>query len=167
VFPADLVVQTAEDEGRIIKIIEFAVTFQVGAVKFHMVMDMGFVYMGGDKKLVFSLREFHGQLIAQFVGFLRRNFTRLEGLDDTVGDDVPLLRLAPPGGGFVEQLAHFKFFSGGFRAAHIGRHQFPVFGLFFFLVVIQTVMERLPAGFAPHAFTREQVGNRHADPPFL
>ena len=84
-----------------------------------MVMDMGFIHMSGDNKLMLSFCEFHSQFIPQLICLFRRNLPRLKRLDDAVGNNVPLLGLAPSGRRFIEQLAHFKFFSGGFRTAHV------------------------------------------------
>ena len=57
--------------------------------------------------------------LRQTIDRVRRNLPRLKRLDDAVGDNVPLLGLAPSGRRFIKQLAHFKFFGGSFRTAHI------------------------------------------------
>ena len=47
-------------------------------------------------KSVLALQKTLGKLVADAVGFLRRNFTRLEGLPHLIGDDITFLT-APDG----------------------------------------------------------------------
>ena len=60
-------------------------------------MDMGFIHMGGHYKLMPPAGKLHRQFIAQAVGVLRADLPRLEGLDDTVHDNIMLWRLFAPG----------------------------------------------------------------------
>ena len=77
--------------------LKFAVAVQIHAVKFNMRVDIGLIHIGTYHKLVLSAGKLHSQLIANPVGFLRADLTRLEGLDNPVHDDIMLFRLAPSG----------------------------------------------------------------------
>ncbi len=64
-----------------------------------MVVDVGLVHMGTDKKRMTPFEEPGGKLIADFVGLLRRDLSGLEGLAHLVGNHVALL--LPPGDALV------------------------------------------------------------------
>ena len=56
-----------------------------------MVVDMRPVGVGGNDKGVFTLQKSLGKLVADAVGFLRRNFSRLEGLPHLISNHIAFL----------------------------------------------------------------------------
>ena len=60
------------------------------------------VGVGGNDKSVFALQKSLGKLVADAVSFLRRNFSRLEGLPHLIGDDIAFL--AAPSGPLVVEV---------------------------------------------------------------
>ena len=113
--PAQLVIKPPQNHCGLLHIPEFAITVEVGAVKFYVRMDMGFVHMGGYNKLMLASGKLHCQLIADSVGFLRADLPRLKGLDDAVHQHIPAFGLTAPGDLIVKLLADLKFFGGSFR----------------------------------------------------
>ena len=161
VRPAQIVIEPPENQVRILGVYKFSVTVEVGAVKFYVRVNMGLVHMGGHNKLVFPLREFHRQLIADPVGFFRADLSWFEGLNDPVHDNVPVDGLAPSGDLEVKPLAKFKFFGGGFRGTHERGHQLAVLGFLRFLVIVVPVRHGLLPGPVPHNLPGEYVGDCH------
>ena len=122
VRPAQLIIEFPQDAQRgPFNITEFTVTVEIGAVKFYVRVNMGLVHMGGYDKLVLAPGKLHCQLIADPVGFLRADLSRLEGLNHTVHDNVMIRGLTAPGDLMVELLADLKFFCGGFRKSILSR----------------------------------------------
>ena len=105
--------------------------------------------------------KLHRQLIADPVGFLRADLSRLEGLNHTVHDNIMVWRLTAPGDLMVQPLADLKFFCGGFRRTHERGHQFAAAGFLRLLVVVVPVRHGLLPGSVPHNFAREYVGDCH------
>ena len=66
-----------------------------------MIMDMVLIYVRADDKSVVSLRQPHGKLLADLIGFFRRHFTRLKCLPEMVGNHVIC---APDSAGLVDIL---------------------------------------------------------------
>ena len=66
----------------------------------NMIVDVRPVGVGGNDKSVFALQKPLCKLVADAVGFLRRNFPRLEGLPHLIGDDITFL--AAPGGLLIQ-----------------------------------------------------------------
>ena len=58
-------------------------------------VNMFLVHMSADDESVFSLRQRHRQLIADFVCQLRRDLSRLERLPQVLGDYILFLLVAP------------------------------------------------------------------------
>ena len=73
----------------------------LAAVDFIAAEDMVLIYVRADDKSVVSLRQPHGKLLADLVGFFRRHFTRLKCLPEMVGNHV--IR-APDSAGLVDIL---------------------------------------------------------------
>ena len=86
--PAQLVIELTQDERRVFDILKFAVTVQVGAVKFYVGMDMGFVHMSSHHKLMLSPGKFHCKLIAETVGLFGADLPRLKGLHNQVHNNI-------------------------------------------------------------------------------
>ena len=123
-------------------------------------MDVGLIHMSGHHELMLAFGEFHSQLIAQAVGLLRGDFPRLEGLNDTVHEDIMGRVLSAPGGQEVQLFAGFKFLGGRLRQTHIGGHQIAADGFLRLLVVVQMVRHEPPP--VAHGLAGVQAGNCHS-----
>ena len=109
------------------------------------------VSMGGDDKGVFALQKPIGKLVADAVGFLRRNFSRLERMPHLIGDHITFL--AAPGGLLVQPFRQQKFLVYGQRAALVAADQFALLGLVRVLDIAGMVVQSSPDGLAfvlPH-----------------
>ena len=109
------------------------------------------VGVGSNDKSVFTLQKTLGKLVADAVGFLRRNFSRLEGLPHLIGDHITFL--AAPGGLLVQPFRQQKFFVHGQRAALIAADQLALLGLVRVLDIAGVVVQTRPNGLAfvlPH-----------------
>ena len=89
-------------------------------------MDMSLVDVSRNQKCVLPLRKTHGQLIADFIGFLRRNFPRFEGLADLVGNHIMLLR--PSGHLQILAFGEKEFLIGSLRVTLVGADIFATVG---------------------------------------
>ena len=85
-------------------------------------MDVSFVNMCCHQKGMLSLRKAHGQFIADFIGFLRCDFSRLKGLANLVGNHIMLL--CPSGHLQILAFGKKEFLIGGLRIAFIGTDEF-------------------------------------------
>ena len=88
VFDADGIIEPPHSLGTAPKVSELSGVVQGGRVPNDVIMDVGFVNMGTDNKSVIALGETAGQLIAQAVGFFRRDLAGDEGLPYLVGDHI-------------------------------------------------------------------------------
>ena len=116
-----------------------------------MIVDVCPVGVGSNDKSVFTLQKSLGKLVADAVGFLRRNFSRLEGLPHLIGDDIAFL--AAPGGLLVQPFCQQKFFVHGQGAALIAADQLALLGLVRVLDIAGVVVQTSPDGFSfifPH-----------------
>ena len=86
-----------------------------------MVVDMRPVGVGGNDKGVFTLQKSLGKLVADAVGFLRRNFSRLEGLPHLISNHIAFL--PAPGHQFILPLGQHKFLVCGQMAALVAADQ--------------------------------------------
>ena len=55
-----------------------------------MAVNMSLIYMGADDERMLPFSQTHRQLIADFVGSLRRNLTRLKGLPQVIGNNITI-----------------------------------------------------------------------------
>ena len=109
------------------------------------------VSMGGDDKGVFALQKPLGKLVADAVGFLRRNFSRLERLPHLIGDHITFLTTA--GGLLVQPFRQQKFLIYRQRAALIAAYQLALLGLVRVLDIAGVIVQTRPDGLAlvfPH-----------------
>ena len=85
----------------------------------QVVMNMIFVYMGGEYKLILAAQDFFCKLHADLMGLLRRDFPRLKGLDQVTAQIRSLVNGMAAGLG--------KFDVRSFGGAAIGRNkQLPI-----------------------------------------
>ena len=96
-----LIADPAQGPGGTPEVAEFLGTFQVYRAHDDVIMDMVLIYVRADDKSVVSLRQPHGKLLADLIGFFRRHFTRLKCLPEMVGNHV--IR-APDSAGLVDIL---------------------------------------------------------------
>ena len=91
-------------------------------------MYVGLVNMGADDKGMVSLGKAHCQLIAQAVGFLRRDLTRDKGLPDGIGNHI--VPPAPSAGSIeILPLGKSKLRIGNPAVALIAADELAVVGL--------------------------------------
>ena len=109
------------------------------------------ICVGGNDKSVFALQKPLGKLVADAVGFLRRNFSRLERLPHLIGDNITFL--ASSGGLLVQPFRQQKFLVYRQRAALIAADQLALLGLARVLDIAGVVVQTRPDGFSfilPH-----------------
>ena len=140
-FPAQAVIDFSDRLIGIPVVIELVRTVQGSAVKFDVTVDVFLIHMGSDKELVLPAGKLQSKLISQLICVLRRNFPRLKGLDNQVGDHIVFRCAFTAGFRFVDLLAESKFLPCGICAALIGGHQQPVFRLFRILVIVNPVFQ--------------------------
>ena len=109
------VAQPLHRKGRKPEIFEFPGSIQGSGIINNVVVDVRPVGVGSNDKSVFALQKTLGKLVADAVGFLRRNLTRLERLPHLIGDHITVL--AAPGGLLVQPFREQKFFVHSQRAA--------------------------------------------------
>ena len=106
---ADTVIDFSQRNEAILHIVELVGAVQGGAVKLDMIMNVVFVNVGSHNELVFAVGKLHGYLIAQLVGVLRRDGSRLKGLYQQIGNHIFVRGTSAPGGSGVNLLADHKF----------------------------------------------------------
>ena len=87
----------------------------------NVIVNVAFVGMGADKKLILALCPAHRRFIADPVGLLRGDFPLGKSLTDLVAQR-PLLR-RPARFRLILALYQHKFSVGGFRVAEVGGHR--------------------------------------------
>ena len=145
------VAQPLHRKGGKPEIFEFPSSIQGGRIINNVVVDVRPVSVGSNDKSVLALQKTLGKLVADAVGFLRRNFPRLEGLPHLIGNHITFL--AAPGGLLVQPFRQQKFFVHGQRAALVAADQLALFGLVRVLDIAGMVVQTSPDGLAfvlPH-----------------
>ena len=89
-------------------------------------VDVRFVNVCRHQKGVLSLRKAHGQFIADFIGFFRRDFSRLEGLANLIGNHIMLL--CPSGHLQILAFGEKEFLIGSLRVTLVGADIFATVG---------------------------------------
>lgn len=112
-------------------------------IEINMVMQMAFVYVGTDEKLVLSLRPAHGRLIADFVCLLRRDLTGRKRLPD-LKEQGPALH-GPACFRLVLAFRQKKLSRGRRRIAEVGGHGTQLFRI---EPVGKPFLHRLDSGFS-------------------
>ena len=95
-FQTNQVAQPLHRKGGKPEIFELPGPIQGGGIINNMIVNVRPVGVGGNDKSVFALQKTLGKLVADAVGFLRRDLPRLEGLPHLIGDHIAFL--AAPGG---------------------------------------------------------------------
>ena len=140
-FPAQAVIDFSDRLIGIPVVIELVGTVQGGAVKFDVTVDVFLIHMGSDKELVLPAGKLQSKLISQLICVLRRNFPRLKGLDNQVGDHIVFRCAFTAGFRFVDLLAESKFLPRGIRVALIGGYQQPALCLIRILIIVNPVFQ--------------------------
>ena len=151
VFQADQIAQPLYCKGGKPEIFELPGPIQGSGIINNVVVDVRPVSVGSNDKSVLALQKTLGKLVADAVGFLRRDLPRLEGLPHLIGDDITFL--AAPGGLLVQPFRQQKFLVYGQRAALVAADQFALLGLVRVLDIAGMVMQTSPDGLAfvlPH-----------------
>lgn len=55
-----------------------------------MAVNMSLIYMGADDERILTLSQAFCQLIADLVGYIRRNLARLKGLPQVIGNNITI-----------------------------------------------------------------------------
>lgn len=84
----EFIADPAQSPGGTPEVAEFPGTFQIYRTYDDVIMNMMLVYVRTDNKSVVSLRQPHGKLLADLVGFLRRHFPRLKCLPEVIGNHI-------------------------------------------------------------------------------
>ena len=91
------------------------VVLKADRIENQVVMNVVFVYVGGEDKLILAAQDLPRQLHADLVGFRRRNLPRLKRLDEVAAQVRALVDGVAAGPG--------KFDVGGLCGAAEGGHQ--------------------------------------------
>ena len=150
-FQTNQVAQPLYCKGGKPEIFELPGPIQGSGIINNVVVDVRPVGVGGNDKSVLALQKPLSELIADAVGFLRRDLHRLEGLPHLISDNITFL--AAPGGLLVQPFRQQKFFVHGQRAALIAADQLSLVRFVRILdiagVAVQTSSDRL-AFVLPH-----------------
>ena len=150
-FQTNQVAQPLHRKGGKPEIFELPGPIQGSGIINNVVVDVRPVSVGSNDKSVLALQKTLGKLVADAVGFLRRDLPRLEGLPHLIGDDITFL--AAPGGLLVQPFRQQKFLVYGQRAALVAADQFALLGLVRVLDIAGMVMQTNPDGLSfifPH-----------------
>ena len=145
------IAQPLHRKGRKPEIFEFPGSIQGSGIINNVVVDVRPVGVGSNDKSVFALQKTLGELVADAVGFLRRDLPRLEGLPHLISDYIAFL--AAPGGLLIQPFRQQKFFIHGQRAALVAADQFALLCLVRVLDIAGMVVQTSPDGLAfvlPH-----------------
>ena len=87
-FHTDKIAELPDSFGAAPEVAKFSRAVQRSGVPNNVIMDMLFVGVGTDDKGMVALGEALGKFIAEFVGFLRCDLTRLERLANLIRDHI-------------------------------------------------------------------------------
>ena len=93
-FHADQITEPPDSLRAAPEVSELPVAFKRGRVPVNVIVNMSLVRVCRYDKSVITLGKSHGKFISDFVGFLRRDFTRFEGLADLISDYIAFLNTA-------------------------------------------------------------------------
>jgi hypothetical protein len=116
VFGAKQVADFSYNPARTEEVHELVRAVERRAVKDNMVVDVCLIDVRTYNESVFAFRKREDELPPDFVGFLRRDFPRLEALSDVVGKHVRFV-LTAPGHKLVFVFGEHKLFIGGAAVA--------------------------------------------------
>ena len=125
---ADQVAEPSHSSMGSVKIPKLPFAIQRDGVPIDVIVDMSFVGVGADKESVFAFEKTGSEIVADLIGFLRRNFARFERLAYLVNQHIVLfvsaneVAILP----FGDQYLGCK----SVRVAGIGRGQLAAVGLF-------------------------------------
>ena len=115
VFFADPVAGAADEMIAPLIGVIVLVVLKADRIENQVVMNVVFVYVGGEDKFIFAAQDLPRQLHADPVGFLRRDLPRLKRLDEVPAQVRSLVDGVAAGPG--------KFNVGGLRCAAEGGYQ--------------------------------------------
>ena len=150
-FQANQVAQPLHRKGGKPEIFEFPGTIQGGRIINNVVVDVRPVGVGSNDKSVLALQKTLGKLIADAVGFLRRDLPRLEGLPHLISDYIAFL--AAPGGLLIQPFRQQKFLVYRQRVALVAAYQLALLGLVRVLDIAGVIVQTRPDGLSfifPH-----------------
>ena len=73
------------------KVTELPSAINRSGIEYHMIMDMGTISMSRYDEGIPAFGKPEGKLLTDFIGLLRGNFARFEGLADLVSDHIVFL----------------------------------------------------------------------------
>ena len=150
-FQADQIAQPLYCKGGKPEIFELPGPIQGSGIINNVIVDVRPVSVGSNDKSVLALQKTLGKLVADAVGFLRRDLPRLERLPHLIGDHIAFL--AAPGGLLVQPFRQQKFFIYRQRAALIAAYQLALLGLVRVLDIASVIVQTRPDGLSfifPH-----------------
>ena len=153
VLNAHPVRQPPQGKGRADEIMEFPGAVKGRGVVINVIVNMAFVGMRADEKLVFAFRPAHRRFIADFICLLRRHLAGRERLPD-LKEQGPALHRP---GHFRLVLAFYQQELGGScgRVAEISGHGPQLFGI---EPIIKPLLHRLDCAFSSRYLVRPDVG---------
>ena len=132
---AEAVAQLRNDFAGAKHILEFVVAVQRNGAEHDVIVDVRMVIMRRHKEREIPVQQPGSQLIADFVGFLRRYFSRLEGLPHLIRNHF--IVNAPSSFRDIGISVQQKLLVSGFGRTGIGRNQPAMLGLLRVLHIIQ------------------------------
>lgn len=140
-FQTNQVAQPLYCKGGKPEIFELPGSVQGSGIINNVVVDVRPVGVGGNDKSVLALQKTFGKLVADAVGFFRRNLTRLEGLPHLISDNIAFL--PAPSHQLILAFGEHKFFVCGQWAALIAADQL---SLVRFVRILRIVCAAFQAG---------------------
>ena len=86
-------------------------------------MDMLLIHMGCHNKLMFPTGKLQSQFISKLIGVLRRDGSRLKGLDNQIRNHILIRGTFAPGCSGINLLGHRKFLPCRIRGTLIASDQ--------------------------------------------
>ena len=90
-FQADQITDFLQRDPGTSKVPELSPAINGSGIKHHMIMDMGPIRVSCYDERVLTFGKPEGKLLADFISFLRSDFTGFEGLADLVGYHIVFL----------------------------------------------------------------------------
>ena len=160
---AEAVAQFRNDFAGAKHILEFAGAVQRNGPEHNVIVDVRMVIMRRHEEREIPVQQPGSQLIADFVGFLRRYFSRLEGLPHLICNHF--IANAPSSFRDIGISVQQELLVSGFGRTGIGGNQFALLSLVRVLHIIQPCFQALGDCLALVDVHRYDAGGCHCYPP--
>ena len=111
-------------------------------------MDVILINMGRDHKRMIPSGKFQCQLISHLMRLLRCDLPGTKGLQQKIGQHIPLLWLTSSGQVCIEPLTDHKFLRGSFGRTLVGGNQSSPICLLWIFAVVDSVCQILADTFS-------------------